>query len=165
MKIDYSMADSGAKVLPGEYEVKVVNYEVKTSTSGNQCVQLDYEIRNDVNQDCQGLKILYDNFTFTDSAMWRICAAAKAAGIPDGFEIPDEHPEQFGEAMKNRYLKLVVQDRTYNDKTYPSVKEFWPTATQVKQPPVPKMDSHGFVPARDDFMTIPDGVDETLPFN
>lgn len=166
MKIDYDNAGSGGRVLPGEYEVRVSGYEMKTSSNHNQCIQLDYEIRADVNQECQGKLVRYDNFTFTENAFWRICAAAKAAGLPDGLEIPDEYPEYFGKAMKGRYLRIVVADRTYNDKTYPAVREFLGTTTSVRQPVVPQMDRDGFVPApEDDFMNIPDGIPDGLPFN
>lgn len=168
MKIDYSKTESANRVMPGEYEVMVSNYEVITSQKGNQCVQLDYEIRRDVSQECQGLSVRYDNFVFTENAFWRMCLAAKAAGLPDGLEIPDEHPDFFGKVMKGRYLRIVVADRTYNNKTYPSVKEYWATNTSVRQPNIPVMDNDGFMPAAapdDDFMNIPDGIEDGLPFN
>lgn len=166
MKIDYDNAGSGGRVLPGEYEVRVSGYEMRTSTNQNQCIQLDYEIRTDVDQECQGKFVKYDNFTFTENAFWRICAAAKAAGLPDGLEIPDEHPEYFGKVMKGRYLRIVVADRTYNDKTYPAVREFLGTVTPVRQPDIPKMDRDGFSPVtEDDYMYIPSGVEDGLPFN
>ena len=166
MKIDYDNAASGGRVYPGEYEGRVSGYQMKTSKNNNQCIQLDYEIRKDVTQECQGECVRYDNFTFTENAFWRICAAAKAAGLPDGMEIPDEYPEYFGMAMKGRYLRIVVEDKTYNDRTYPAVREFLGTATPVRQPPVPSMDSEGFMPApEDDFMNIPDDVPDGLPFN
>ena len=63
--------------------------------------------------------------------------------------------------MKGRYLRIVVAD-----KTYPAVREFLGTVTPVRQPDIPQMDRDGFLPVtEDDFMYIPSGVEDGLPFN
>ncbi len=82
-KVNHAEAKEFEIVKPGEYEVIVVNYELKTAASGNNRVIVDYEIRSDVDQPSQGQKILFDNFTVTEKAMWRFQAASKAAQFPD----------------------------------------------------------------------------------
>jgi hypothetical protein len=52
--VDHSKGDGFEIVIPGEYEVMVVNYELKTASSGNNMVVVDYEIRSDVDQPCHG---------------------------------------------------------------------------------------------------------------
>ena len=47
MKVDYNRTEP-KKIAPGQYEVAVVAFDVKTSTSNNQIINLDYEIRKDV---------------------------------------------------------------------------------------------------------------------
>ena len=75
--VDHSKGDSFEPIKPGEYDTTVINFEGKTAASGNQRLVVDYEIRSDVEQPCQGQKILYDNFTVTDNAMWRFHQASK----------------------------------------------------------------------------------------
>ncbi|MED2699457.1 DUF669 domain-containing protein, partial [Bacillus thuringiensis] len=84
--VDHSQAAEFEVIKPGEYEVMVVNYELKQAESGNNRVIVDYEIRSDVDQPFQGQKILFDNFTVTEKAMWRFQAASKAAQFPDGMQ-------------------------------------------------------------------------------
>ncbi|MED2699518.1 DUF669 domain-containing protein, partial [Bacillus thuringiensis] len=56
-KVDHSQATEFEVIKPGEYEVTVVNYELKQAESGNNRVIVDYEIRSDVDQPFQGQKI------------------------------------------------------------------------------------------------------------
>ncbi|PFT66733.1 hypothetical protein COK81_34810, partial [Bacillus thuringiensis] len=78
--VDHSQAKGFDPIQPGEYEVIVINYDQTTSQNGNPRIIVDYEIRSDVDQPCQGQKILYDNFVVTENSMWRLQAASKAAG-------------------------------------------------------------------------------------
>ncbi len=87
--VDHSKGEAFEPIKPGEYEATVINFEGKTAASGNQRLVVDYEIRSDVEQACQGQKILYDNFTVTDNAMWRFHQASKAAGFPNGMKFKD----------------------------------------------------------------------------
>lgn len=136
MKVDYQNAEPPAGVLPGEYEVTVCAWDVSTSQNGNQCVVLDYEVRPDIDQECAGQKVRYDNFTFIDSCAWRFSQAAMAAGIPDGYEF--NTPEDFGKAMFHRSLVITVEQRTnQNGKKYASVSSFAQSRLQVQQPPLP----------------------------
>ena len=121
-KINHEEAKGFEPIKPGEYEVTVVNYEMKTATSGNNRISVDYEIRSDVAQPCQGQKILYDNFTVTANAMWRFQAISKAAQFPDGVEFSSY--KEWADTLLGKHLVVIVGEREYNGKTYPDVKGF-----------------------------------------
>ncbi|UNY48506.1 hypothetical protein rho14_42 [Bacillus phage rho14] len=123
--VDHSKGEAFEQIKPGEYEATVINFEGKTAASGNQRLVVDYEIRSDVEQPCQGQKILYDNFTVTDNAMWRFHQASKAAGFPNGMKFKD-HIE-WANAFLNKPVRLVVGEREHNGKKYPEVKAFKPS--------------------------------------
>ncbi|MEC0565997.1 DUF669 domain-containing protein [Bacillus spizizenii] len=123
--VDHSKGEAFEPIKPGEYEATVINFEAKTAASGNERLVVDYEIRSDVEQACQGQKILYDNFTVTDNAMWRFHQASKAAGFPNGMKFKD-HIE-WANAFLNKPIRLVVGEREHNGKKYPEVKAFKPS--------------------------------------
>ncbi|QOZ92920.1 DUF669 domain-containing protein [Bacillus velezensis] len=127
--VDHSKGEAFEPIKPGEYEATVINFEGKTAASGNQRLVVDYEIRSDVEQACQGQKILYDNFTVTDNAMWRFHQASKAAGFPNGMKFKD-HIE-WANAFLNKPIRLVVGEREHNGKKYPEVKAFKPSEAPV----------------------------------
>lgn len=128
--IDHSQATEFETIKPGEYEVVVINYEQTTSQNGNPRVIVDYEIRSDVDQPCKGQKILFDNFTVTDKAMWRFQAASKAAGFPHGANFKSF--KEWAEKFVGKHLRLVVGEREYNGKKYPQVNGF--KESQVSAP-------------------------------
>jgi hypothetical protein len=120
--VDHEQAKGFEPIKPGEYEVTVINYELKKATSGNNQVVVDYEIRSDVNQPCQGQKILYDNFTVTEKAMWRFHAASKAAGFPTGKSFKSY--KEWAETFLNTHIRVLVGEREHNGKKYPQVNGF-----------------------------------------
>jgi hypothetical protein len=131
-KVDHSQATTEFEVItPGEYEVTVINFELKKANSGNNVVVVDYEIRSDVDQKCKGQKILFDNFTVSDNSMWRFQQASKAAQFPNGKDF--ESFKQWAEAFLNKNIRLVVGEREYNGKKYPQVKAF-----KVSEVPAPE---------------------------
>lgn len=156
MKVDYKNTEP-SRIAPGQYEVTVAAFDVVTSTSGNQQVVLDYEIRKDVQQESQGMRIRFDRFTFTDNAAWKINLIAKATGVPDGYDFPS--PEWFGKVMMHRSFLATVEERTYNGKTFPNVTRFDPSRQPAAQPELPVDIGGGFI-------NIPDNAqDKGLPFN
>ncbi|MGG0785260.1 DUF669 domain-containing protein, partial [Bacillus glycinifermentans] len=52
--VDHSKGEAFEPIKPGEYEATVINFEAKTAASGNERLVVDYEIRSDVEQPCQG---------------------------------------------------------------------------------------------------------------
>lgn len=125
-KIDHSKGDGFEVVKPGEYEVTVINYELKQASSGNNMVVVDYEIRSDVDQPCQGQKINFDNFVVTEKAMWRFQQASKAAGFPNGIEFSSF--AEWAKAFVNKSLRVVVSQREdQNGKKWPQIDSFKPS--------------------------------------
>lgn len=122
-KVDHAKGESTfEQIKPGEYEVTVVNYEQKTAASGNNMVVVDYEIRSDVDQPCQGQKILFDNFVVSDKTEWRFQQASKAAQFPDGMTFNSY--KEWADTFLNKPVRLVVGEREYNGKTYAQVNGF-----------------------------------------
>lgn len=135
-KINYEEAKGFELIEPGDYEVTVINYEMGKASTGNNRITVDYEIRSDVPQAHQGQKILYDNFTITPNAMWRLQAIAKAAKFPDGMEFNSY--KEWADTLLNKNLVITVGHRTYNGNTYPEVKGF--KESQVEAPNDGKID-------------------------
>lgn len=122
-KINHEEAGNGFELIAkGDYEVTVINYEMKQANSGNNRITVDYEIRSDVPQSHQGQKVLYDNFTITPNAMWRLQAVAKAAGFPDGMEF--DSYKAWADTLLNKNLIITIGHREHNGNTYPDVKGF-----------------------------------------
>lgn len=161
MKTDYNNTEQPAGVMPGEYDVTVCAWDVRTARTGNQCVILDYEVRSDLDQPCAGLKVRYDNFTFIDSCGWRFSQAAMAAGVPDGYDF--ETPEDFGRVMHRRNLRITVDQVERNGKKYATVRKFERSKNPMQQPDLPQPagppDEYGF--RNVDFAID----DDELPFN
>lgn len=132
-KINHEEAKDGFElVAPGDYEVTVHNYELKKSEStGNNRIVVDYEIRSDVNQPHQGQKILYDNFTVTEKAMWRLQAISKAAQFPDGMQFASY--KEWADTLLGKHLVITVGHREYNGNKYPEVKGFKLSTAGVPQ--------------------------------
>lgn len=122
-KVDFAQATTNFEtIVPGEYEVTVMNYELKKANSGNNVVVVDYEIRSDVDQKCKGQKILFDNFTVSDTSMWRFQQASKAAQFPDGVEFASF--KEWAESFLNKHIRVIVGEREYNGRKYAQVKGF-----------------------------------------
>lgn len=129
--VDHSKGESNFEIIkPGEYEATVVNYEQKVSSSGKNMVVVDYEIRSDVEQPCQGQKILFDNFVVSDKTMWRFQQASKAAQFPNGINFPTY--KEWADTFLNKHLRLVVGEREYNGKKFAEVKGF--KVSKVNEP-------------------------------
>ena len=121
-KINHEEAKSFELIAQGDYEVVVVNYEMGQSTSGNNKITVDYEIRSDVPQAHQGQKIQYDNFTITEKAMWRLQAIAKAAQFPNGMTFNSY--KEWADTLVGKHLIVTVGHREHNGNKYPEVKGF-----------------------------------------
>lgn len=135
-KINHEEAGTGFELIAkGDYEVTVINYEMKQADSGNNVITVDYEIRSDVPQAHQGQKILYDRFTITEKAMWRLQSIAKAAKFPNGMTFSSY--KEWADTLLNKNLVVTVGHREYNGNTYPDVKGFKESAVDapVKEGP------------------------------
>lgn len=134
-KLDHSKGDGFEKIKPGEYEVKPINFTLdKARSSSNNIVIVDYEIRSDVDQPCKGQKIMYDNFTVTDNAMWRFHQASKAAGFPDGKEFSSF--KEWAIEFMNKPIRIeTFEQEQQNGKKYAAVKAFMPSQATITEPP------------------------------
>lgn len=122
-KINHEEAGTGFELIEkGDYEVTVINYTLAQATSGNNVIKVDYEIRSDVPQAHQGQKILYDQFTITEKAMWRLQSIAKAARFPNGMSFNSY--KEWADTLLGKTLVITVGHREYNGNTYPDVKGF-----------------------------------------
>lgn len=121
-KVDHSEAKDFEIVKPGEYEVTPINFTLDKASTGSNMVIVDYEIRSDVDQPFQGKKLLFDNFVVTENSMWRFQQASKAAQFPDGKEF-NSYKEWATEFM-GKPIRVIVDERKYEGKTYPQVKGF-----------------------------------------
>ena len=120
--VDHAKGDGFEPIKPGEYEVTVMNYEQKTAASGKKMVVVDYEIRSDVDQPCQGQKLLYDNFIVSENTEWRFQQASKAAQFPHGMKFNSY--KEWADTFMNKHLRVVVGEREYNGKKFAEVKGF-----------------------------------------
>lgn len=122
--VDPKQAKGFDQVKPGEYEVTVVKYEQTTSQNGNPRIIVDYEIRSDVSQLCQGQHIRFDNFVVTETSMWRLHTVSTAVGLAG------QHfrsYKEWADTLLNKHLRVVVGEREYNGKKYPQVNGFKPS--------------------------------------
>lgn len=119
--------NTGFQILPeGEYEVFPHVFAKETAqTSGNKMAQFNYIVRDDVDQPGQGQEIRFDNFVDTPAALWRVNQASEAAGLDMEKEYDDVW--DWAEDFVNKAVRVKVGHRTYNDKTYPEIKEFMPS--------------------------------------
>ena len=129
--VDHTKAKRFEEVKPGEYEVIVVKYDQTTSQNGNPRIIVDYEIRSDVDQPCQGREIKYDNFVVTENSMWRLHAASEAAGFPTGMGFKSY--KEWADTLLNKPLRLIVGEREYQGKKYPQVNGFKPSEVALPQ--------------------------------
>ena len=122
-------------IKPGEYEVYPNAYAVGTAKSGNQTIQLNHFIRDDVQQPGAGQEIKFDNFTVTPTAQWRFNALAKAAGTPQGFDFGS--PEGWAQAMMGKAIRVVVEmEKDNKGKEWPRVRSFKPAQVPMNGQPV-----------------------------
>lgn len=121
-KIDRSKAEKRENIEAGWYEVTVINATPSVAKSGNKLIAVDYEIRSDVPQGAQGMKIRFDNFTLTENAEWKIQQFFEAVNFPDGMDFEDEM-----DAMKTavgRALRVEVNLEEYNGYKNAKVKNY-----------------------------------------
>lgn len=119
-------------ITPGEYEVKVANFEPKTVGDKN-VISVDYEIRDDVDQPFRGQKIRFDDFFCTERALWKIENASIAAGFTEE-EATFEKYSDWAKAYLNKKLRVEVKlEEARNGNKYPRVQKY--LASQVEEDP------------------------------
>lgn len=120
------------QIAPGEYEVKVSNFEAKTVGDKN-VISVDYEIRSDVDQNFKGLKIRFDDFFCTERALWKIENASIAAGFTEKEAEFDKYSE-WANAYLNKNLRVEIKLQAANNgNQYPRVAKYLPSQQEVKE--------------------------------
>lgn len=122
----------------GEYEVYANAYSQETArTTGNQMIQLNYFVRDDVNQPGAGQEIRFDNFVVTPNSQWRFNALAQAVGTPHGYDFGS--PQGWAQAMMGKPVRVVVDmEESTNGKKYARVKSFKKSQVPMNVQPVYK---------------------------
>lgn len=114
------------QITPGEYEVKVANFEPKKVGDKN-VISVDYEIRDDVDQNFKGQKIRFDDFFCTEKALWKIENASIAAGFTEE-EATFEKYSDWAKSYLSKNLRIEVKlEKSNNGNEYPRVKRYLPT--------------------------------------
>ena len=113
-------------VAEGKYEAVIINAEAKKSQAGKPMMNVDFEIRSDVEQPHQGAKVLYNNFTFEHEIAVKIVnSLIKACGFPHGTTF--DSPETLARELFNKHLEITVKheaDRNDPNKKYPKAKYY-----------------------------------------
>ena len=112
-------------IKAGEYEALIVNVEQRTAKSGTESINVEFVLRNDVQQEYQNKHVWMDVWrtqkTIENGQYTRnINTISKVAGIQNGQKF--EGFESWVAAVKNRPCKITVGIETYNDKEKNTVK-------------------------------------------
>lgn len=119
------------QITPGEYEVKVANYEAK-SVGDKNVISVDYEIRGDVDQPFKGQKIRFDDFFCTERALWKIENASIAAGFTEA-EAEFEKYTEWANTYLNKNLRVEIKlEKANNGNEYPRVAKYMPSAAEFE---------------------------------
>lgn len=118
----------------GEYEVTVINAEGAKTQAGKDKLVVDFEIRSDVNQEFQGLKVQYNTFTFEHPTARGIAKSLfKAVGFDDSYD-PDS-VEQMAKDLYGKNLKIWVKhEKNDNGKTFPKSSSYKPSEVDAPIP-------------------------------
>ncbi len=144
-KFDSENVGSGGfeLVAEGKYEASIINAVAGVTGNGGDKIQVDFEIRSDVDQNHQGAKILYNNFTFAHEISVKIVnSLIKAAGFPHGTDF--KSAEDLANQLIGKNLIITVKHEEY-DKILDDGKVEKRKAAKAKyydeskvNPPVPK---------------------------
>lgn len=137
MSFKFDENNVGVKPLEaGEYEVYANAYSQEIArTTGNQMIQLNYFVRDDVNQPGAGQEIRFDNFVVTPNSQWRFNALAQAVGTPHGYDFGS--PQGWAQAMMGKPVRVVVDmEESTNGKKYARIKSFKKSQVPMNAQPV-----------------------------
>lgn len=90
IKFDSSKASQGFDVIPeGKYECFVEDGQFKTASTGSPMINWKFKIRNDVEGQKYGGRVLFNNLVFTEKTEGMVHGFLKAIGTPEGKEFKD----------------------------------------------------------------------------
>lgn len=118
------------ELLPqGTYEVQILEVKQKTSKNDNPQVELLFEVQDGEHAG----KRFRQWYTMTEKAAWRFAALCEAAGVAQqdtGEKDPEGNPimECDEQELLQRYVRLELAHREFNDKLQLDVKKHHPSA-------------------------------------
>ena len=120
INVDFTGVEAGGVVLPeGNYEVKVVEVESKTSdNSGNEYLSWEFQV---VSPEKHKGKKLYHNSSLTPQSLWSLRGLLEQLGV----ETPDEPTELDLDDLIDRTVGAEVQHEDYNGKNKARITQFF----------------------------------------
>ena len=112
-------------IAKGDYEVYVEAFDEPEVNGEFERSSLLLRIRDDIEQEFQNRSI-YVNLNTNPNIAWKLSNIATAAGIPEGTEF--QTLKEYLSDLKGASMKVKLDHREYNGKTYPDVKRFYATS-------------------------------------
>ena len=114
--------DRPEPVGPGRKLLAAVGFERYDSRNGNPMVSVRFVCLHDFDGNGDERGEIWDQFTLTDRAMWRIVEFARALRFPDAFD--PEVDEDVTGLLTHGYVEADVRMDTWNGKERPKVDRF-----------------------------------------
>jgi len=115
---DHSQVKEGQgdfQPLPiGDYEVIVSKVEMKKTKAGDDMINLELTVRDDVAQEGKKRKF-FDNLPIMEKLMWKIQTISKHAGFANGETF--DTPADFARALQYKCFSIRNKHEEYNGKT------------------------------------------------
>lgn len=122
-------ADGGKKeykiIEPGFYEVYVLDTTYDGMVDDLEKGSITLVIRDDINQEFKRQR-MWVNISTNENIAWKLSNIARAAGVPAGTDF--DGLTDYLNAVNGASMKVKVDHREYNGKTYVDVKGFYPTS-------------------------------------
>ena len=99
----------------GEYELRIKDYEFRTSKAGNEIINIMYE-------EVKTKKYIWDNLVFTPKAQWKIKQFLPAIGQEVGKSVKMD--ENYMNNIVGEHLWAQVGTDTYEGKTKNTVEKY-----------------------------------------
>jgi hypothetical protein len=135
---DFSQIKEHPEFKAQPYEMIVFDAREETNRNGNQCIVIDYVVRNDIRQDMQNMH-LWDRQYKTSTGKYHngiLMGKAKAFGIKEGKQY--ESFEAFLNDFKGKTAKVTVKLTEYgaearytNPSALPECHHVWKEKTEA----------------------------------
>ncbi len=90
IKFNSAKASTGFAPIPaGKYECFIDGGVLKTASTGNPMISWKFKVRDDVEGQQYGGRVLFNNLTFTENTEGMVHGFLKAIGTPEGKEFAD----------------------------------------------------------------------------
>lgn len=149
-KYDPKKAEGGFKLIPeGTYECFISATSLKRSSSGNEMIEVNYKIREDVEgqEEYGGQEIKFDRIVFSPNTEWHYHRMFGAVGFDPNVEFSSI--QEFAQALKGRavLVDVVHEEATqgkHKGKMFPRVQDLRISAIGGKMTDAPKKEDNPF---------------------